>query len=444
MPFQHTIVKIAKLWSTTGLATFFNRLDEFTIIIFFPIAAIVLYRNNKILNGRYLSLFLPIFALGVVGFTSGILNANPLLTTVHGIFDYVKYFLVLFIYIAFFREYSEFKRLFHILLIVAIFLGAIAFIQETWALGNRYVLQRNINTDIFYLNLTSFINPQAKQDYFELWRFGILRVSSLMINSNVLGLYMLLMLVIYTQIVKKVNFAVFIPLFSGIFGSVSRVTYMSFLLLGGIQIFRGKKWWVFPLIPVVIILFYLSPLPDYIKSKSIFGKLLKTSIETVEIHEVPRWTWDAFRVYTREKAIEIWKDHILLGAGPGMYGGGISLKYKSPIYEEYKFDPTRRFFLEHAKTIDQFWPQVLAELGVTGVACVMSFFLSLAINFYKLKKNTFYEEVKGLYRGLIIYLVIVLIYSFGYEFNIPPIIFTYFAMVGMAFGIKSWEEEISI
>lgn len=434
LPFQHNVVKIIRLHNI-AVSVFLDRLEEFIIIIFSLLAGWEILKKRKILNPFCLVIFLPILFLIASGIVSGIVNGNSLLVTLHGTFNYVKYFFVIFIYSVFFKEFSELRKMFRILLVVAVFLGTVAFIQEVWALGNRYVLHKDINTEIFYLNVDSFINPRDKGDYYIFWRLGILRVPSLMISPNFLGLYMLLILAIYTQIAQRISPMVFIPLFSGIFGSVSRVVYTSFLLLGCIQILRGRKWWVFPLLPIVIVLLYLSPLPDYIRSKSTPEEALNTSFESVET-EQPKWAWDAFRAYARKKGIEIWKDHILLGAGPGTYGSGISLKYKSPIYEEYNFDPMRKLYLDKIKTSDQFWPQVLAELGLIGAASMVSFFVLLALTLYKLGNSAFSVEMRGLYQGLIIYLVIVVLYSFGYSLNIPPIVFTFFAITGIGLGLK--------
>ncbi|MBI5056319.1 MAG: O-antigen ligase family protein [Nitrospirae bacterium] len=393
-------------------------------------AIIEFIKSKKKPDRLYLILMAPILALSILGFISGLINGNYMLATIHGTFEYIKYFLVIFIYAAFFREFSEFKKVFRLVLMTAVFLGAISFIQEIWAVGNLYILKKNVK-DIYYFDVAYIINPQIRSGYFEnMWRLGILRVPSFMINHNFSGLYILLILVIYTHIIEKVNFAIFVSLFSAILGSVSRVVYTSFILTGGFQVFKGKKWWIISLVPITISLFYLSPLSEYTVLSKSAAKRPPT------IFSLEKKSWDGFRDYTREKAIEIWKDHVLFGVGPGMYGGAISLKYKSPVYDKYNFDQLRKQSLEQWQTADQFWPQVLAETGIAGIICFAGIFISLTTTLFALKNKAPSNEIKGLFTGLIMYVVILLIYTFGYDLNVPPVIFTFSAFIGMGLSCE--------
>jgi len=426
LPFQHNIIKIIRLWNSE-LTVFVNRLDKFTIIILLPLAIREFYKKKKISSRNYFILLFPVFALVIFGFISGMVNGNYMLVTIHGIFDYVKYFLVIFIYAAFFREFNEFKKVFRLLLIIAVFFGVVAFIQESWAMGNKYIFQKKI-TDIFYLDISELLRKSSYRE--PDWRIGIYRVPSLMINPLISGLYGLLIFTFYINIVKKGNFAVFFAVFSSIFGSVSRIVYTGFACVAGLQIFKGKKWLIAILIPIAILLFYLSYQPDFY----IWKPKEPIKIYKQEIQVSNDWENKSYRRYTKDKAIEIWKDHTIWGVGPGMYGGIVSIDYKSPIYEKYNFNPYAREILESSKTIDQFWPQVLAESGIIGIGCFAWIFISLFKSLSILRKEALSYEVKGLFRGLIINLILILSYTFGSSLNVPPIIFTYFAFVGIGLG----------
>lgn len=440
MLFQHFIVNTTKVWNT-DLSTFFRRLDEFTIIIFFFLALIEFYKNKEFLNRSYyilLSLILISICLGVF---SGMVNKNPLLMTIHGTFDNIKYFLVLLIYAAFFREFKDFKKIFEILLIFAILMGFIAFIQEIWVLISRYIFKVDIQK-IFYLDFYHFLNPGYVGDHNSLWRLGIFRVSSFMVNANIMGLYCLLILTIYSHTVKKINVAVFISLFSGIFGSVSRVVFSSFLLLGAIQVLKGKKLWIFALIPIVLILFYFSPLPKKLLPKTISespmflmgGNVHNNITET----EVDKENWDLFRGQIRGTAIKIWKENVLFGIGPAAYGSALSLKYNPSVYEykTYKFLPLALLYLKEWKDPDQYWPVLLAQVGIAGTACFAALFMYLLLKLYRLKNRASSDDTRNLCTGLLLYTVVVLIYTFGYSLNIPPVLFTFFAFVGIALGLN--------
>ena len=127
IPFQHRIYITIRAWNTQ-LSTFFNRLDELTVLIILPIAIREIYKNYKNRNSYiqpYFILLFPIFAISISGFISGMINANSLFITSLGTFSYIKYFLVIFIYAAFFTEFDDFKKIFSYILIVAVIVGFI-------------------------------------------------------------------------------------------------------------------------------------------------------------------------------------------------------------------------------------------------------------------------------------------------------------------------------
>lgn len=437
LPFQHTTVKIIQLWNNDA-SVFIKRLDEFTIIGFVLLSTIELYRRDRLFNRQYIIIFFPLICLMSVGLISGIVNENRLLPTIHGIFNYTKYFLVIFIYATFFKNFRDFKKILNILLGLILFLGAVALIQEIWALSNRYIFQKRI-AEILYLDFSTLISEERElRNEFAPWRLGIYRTPSLMINYNFFGLYCLLILTIYINVIERTKLLKLFFIIFGIFCSVSRVVYSGFILTGLFQVFRGKKKWIIILIPFIVLLFYLSPLPEYLmskfSSKSMFARSFAV-YDKLKRDEVYKSAWDGYRIYMQKKGIEIWKDNMFLGVGPGMFGSGLSIRYNSPIYEKYNFDEPRIEVLKRFKTIDNFWIQILAELGILGIVCLMAFFIFLALRFYKLKKIS-PQEMEGIYRGLIIYMLVILIYSFGYDMNIPPIIYTYFAFVGIAINDK--------
>ncbi len=425
LPFQRNIVKSIVLWNNE-LSAFIGYLDEITIVIFLPLAIREFYKDREILNRLYFILLFPLFFLSVSGFVSGLVNGNPLFITIFGIFDYIKNFLVIFIYAAFFRDFYKLKKIFRLLLLVAVFLGAVALIQELWATASRYILEKDIyDKGIYFLRNI----PSGKgHGYFEdIWRFGIYRTSSLMHHPNILGLYCLLILTIYLCMVKKVNFAVLISLFTGVFVSVSRMVYMGFVFIIGLQIFRYRKWLIaLVVIPVVIILFFMSSFSDFDiwEQKSMPG-LIKL--------EGPESFWVvSYRVYAREKAMEVWKDHPSWGVGPGMFGGVVSVIFKSPVYEEYDFIAT--WVLEKYRSLDQFWPQVLAEMGIIGAVGFAGLFISLFVIFYIARQQAASDEVKELFTGLTIFTIVILIYCLGLGLNITSILFTFSAIAGMGLG----------
>ena len=402
IPFQFQIVNGISGWNGR-LASIINRLDEITIIIFLLIAMVELYKNEEIFNPLYIALFIAILGVSIGGLLSGIINGSSLFITLLGTFDYIKNFLVIFIYAAFFRNYNDLKRIFRFLLIIAVFIGVAAFIEESWMLYSRYILAKDV----------------AENG----WRLGLYRTSSLMAHYKILGLYSLLILTIYLHMTKKVNYLIYFPLFTGIFFSISRTVYTGFLFLTGVQIIRSRdKRWLNAIMFVCIgtLLFIMGALHDFrILDSSNIVDLQDNSAEI------------SYREYARQKAFEVWQDHPLLGVGPGMFGGAIATKYHSPIYEEYNFTYILRWF----KSLDQFWPQILAEMGVIGAAVFGCLLMTLIIVFVFLRKQTTVQEIRSLLVGLIVFTIIIIVYTLGSNLNIAAILFTYAALAGICLGV---------
>jgi hypothetical protein len=361
--------------------------------------------------------------MGIVGIISGKLNGNPFIVSMLGIFDYIKYFLVIFIFAAFFKEFSEFKNTFRLMLAVAIFLGLFALIQEIWAVVSRYIFYKDIHDPTIYiLRATPKLIEQG-------WRFGIYRTASLMYNQNMFGLFSLLILGIYLYTEKRVNALIFISLITGIIVSVSVMVYAGFALLVVSQIIRGRKWLIVFLIPAIILLLNMS---NNIRESGSVSNTVKADILIDDAMSPDNEI--SYRRYSISKALEIWKDHPYFGVGPGMFGGPISVKYNSYFYEEYDFNAIT--YLRQIKGIDQFWPQLLTETGIVGIASFSAIIISLFVLLYLLRQARTSFEEKGLFTGLMMYTIVILIYAFGSGLILGAVLFTYCAFFGMGMGAQ--------
>ncbi|GAB4534056.1 MAG: hypothetical protein Fur0020_00360 [Thermodesulfovibrionia bacterium] len=386
-------------------------LDEITVTAFIPFAIWRFYKKKESSHKLFVIVLFPVFIFIAVGLVSGIKNENPLFVTILGLFDYLKNFLPLFIYAAFIKDFKEIKRLFNIILIVAVGLSVVAIFQELWALSNRYIFQ----PDKDYTNL--------------LWRLGIFRTPSLMVDPSVFGLYCVMVLTVYLNIYNKPYHLYTIPLITGVLMSVSRIAYTGFVLLGLSQIIRGQKWFIALLIPMFILMIVIFSIEDInvLKYLDIDRQFLLYGDEALI----------DFRDTAKEGAIQIWREHLLIGAGPGSYGGIVSVKYNPSIYERYKLPSDFVFHLKMQGSIDQFWLQLLAECGITGIVSFTMFLVSIIIVLLILKIWASSEEVSALFSGLIVITLIIFIYSLYSGLNLTPILFTYSAFTGMAIGNES-------
>jgi O-antigen ligase len=366
-----------------------------------PLAIIKLLRNRDISFHLYLILLFPILIIGIIGFISGmLLNENSLIITTLGTFDYVKHFLVIFVYAGFFTDFNEFKKIFYLLLVIAVFIGISAFVQEFWALYSKYILEKDI----------------AQKG----WRLGIYRAYALVSHYNLLGLYCLFILSIYLFISKKINFIILFSLLAGIFTSVSKVAYTGFVLLAGLQSLKGRRWFLVLLLPITILLLSMIHLSDF--------DLLELGIENETKFQQSKIS---YREFAQNKAIEVWGDHPIWGVGPGMFGGPIAFKYRSPIYEEYNF----LLILEKIHSLDQLWPQVLAEMGIVGTAAFIGLIVSIFRVIFMARQMATSDEIKGLFTGLATFTIIFfIIYTLSGNLNIISVLFPYCALIGMGLG----------
>jgi hypothetical protein len=409
LPFQRKVVKLLLPFSKE-LSNFISYLDEITIVVFIPLAILKFYKERKFPDRLFIILLSPILVFTISGFISGIRNGNPLFITSLGIFDYIKNFIVLFIYASFIKELKDFRRLFNILLMIAVLLGVVSILQELWMLSSRYILQYHAN-----LNGPS-------------WRLGLYRTSSLMHNPNIFGLYCLIILIIYLNIVNKPNYLYTIPLISGILTSISRIAYTGFMLLCLIQIQKHRKAFIVIMGFLIILMIAIFSIEDIniLKYLNIEKQLLLYGNQDLI----------NFRSATRDKAIEIWKDNFFLGGGPGTYGGIVSIRYNSVLYEKYGLPRDFFYYASSLGSIDQFWPQVLAECGIIGALSFASLLIALIVVLLILKIWSSSEEVSGLFTGLVVITLIIFIYSLYTGLNITSILFTYSAIVGMAIGCE--------
>lgn len=426
IPFQLGIFGFIEPWNKK-IAKLVTYIDEITIAVFFPLALIKFYKNREMLNVFHLIFIFPILMLVLFGFVSAIKNGNSLFITILGIFDYIKYLLMIFIYSAFFRDFDYFKKIFKLLLIVAVLLGTVAIIQEVWALAGRYILGKSINDLEIYV-FRSIWSPDIVDS---LWRFGIYRAPSLAYHPNILGLYCVLIFSIYICNEKKVNYLVVTSLLSGVLLSISRMIYAAFIFIIGFQIFKKRKrFLILFLAPILIIVFFMVRLPDFdLSSKSLSLQGLQDDQYSYEkLGGIP------FRKYYKDKAIEIWKDRPVWGVGPGMFGGVIATLYNSYVYDEYNIH--KNWLALRVRTLDQFWPRVLAEMGIMGTALFAGLFLSLFVAFFVLKNNAKSQSVRYMFTGLLSYTIVILIYTSGSDLNVAPVLITYSAFTGIGINLS--------
>jgi hypothetical protein len=435
MPFQAKIAIIFRSWNYNLAASLFEKLDELTIITFLPLSAVTLYNHYKkqeINLHLYFIFLLPIIVVSIAGIISGFLNENSFFITSFGIFYYVKFFLLILVYAAFFRKLDEFQKIFRFVLILAVCIGILAVIQETFAVYFKFIgnvsadninILRNIMS-VSGLNIEDTLAPAG-------WRIGIYRTPSIMSHYNMVGFYSAFILSIYLSITKKINVLSLFSLFAGVFLSVSRVAYLCFAFLAGIQVLKGRKWFIALLLPILPFLLYTF----LISNNDIFSDEINFPGDAVK-GEVMTEGMLNLREYERFKALKVWKDYPMWGVGPGMFGGDVAVKNNSPFYEEYN-----ALMLRKITSLDQFWPQVLAEMGIIGTIAFAGLLVSLLLAFLLLRQWAADEVRGGLFSGLAVFTVFIFFNTFSISLNNAPILFPYCAISGMALGCAGFHQN---
>jgi O-antigen ligase len=77
------------------------------------------------------------------------------------------------------------------------------------------------------------------------------------------------------------------------------------------------------------------------------------------------------------EGLVIVQDNLVLGVGPGRYGGAASAIVPSPVYEEYESG------LYGFRTVHNFWLHLLGEVGVIGTSIFLAIVAGLMLRFHQ-------------------------------------------------------------
>lgn len=89
------------------------------------------------------------------------------------------------------------------------------------------------------------------------------------------------------------------------------------------------------------------------------------------------------------------RSHLLLGAGPGRYGGHVALVTRTPLYAQYHVST---YFYGTGNQIDQYWTHLLAESGILGVGA----FLAMIVAVFAVGRRAYFAAVTPRRRAIIL------------------------------------------
>jgi len=334
-----------------------------------------------------------------IGFVSGISNDNNLLITFLGVFDYLKYFILIPITVFLgFREIISVKKIYFCISWLAVLLCVFAVIQEL----------------AFFCGLA---NENIGVDWHDV-RYGLMRTPSLIGHPNAFGLYVLLFFIFETTLKRKMDAKSYIY-FLGIILSISRMVWIALLIY--LFIFFRRKIKRNILFFGGMVMFICAILYPFLMNKTINEVTNQKNV----------------RAYVYSKSYELLKQNVLIGLGPGMYGGVVSFRFSSPVYNE--FDIKWYNYLSSFRSLDAFWPQIFVEVGILGGIVFIVFLFYLSYIAKKESRNSCSVFRKNMLEACFFIPIVIALYLFGSGLNMTHILMTYSIFYGLLLGIEKNE-----
>jgi hypothetical protein len=143
------------------------------------------------------------------------------------------------------------------------------------------------------------------------------------------------------------------------------------------------------------------------------------------------------RVALYTGSFRIARDHFPLGAGVGRYGSHMSRVEYSPVYGEYGLDRVPGLRERNPRYItDTFWPMILGEFGVGGLAAYGLLLASVGMGIWRAGRSATDATTRAFLAGTLAVLVAALIESLATPmFTSPPRVYLLFTAVGASLAL---------
>ncbi|MGG1676512.1 O-antigen ligase family protein [Neobacillus sp. NRS-1170] len=337
------------------------------------------------------------FAFAVIGVISAFLTGVSLKAIIFQLRAYFLFYIVFYVVKRMELSFDTIRKMSITSFILGVILSIHGFVEK-----------------IFHKTM---LMPQVWQEWW-LSPTNRIRVYGLIKGPNELSLFLVITFFISLYLLKHVQGKWRYFIYTGltligttILLTYSRGTLLTIVVFVVVYFVLSRKWRPFVSIGVVTFisagLFFginqiadqtyerISPYAHYYQQNggeeggAESGKRFKNTFSNEEIGQ----SSESGRIYYVKKAIEIFKDHPLIGTGFGTFGGAATLTYSSPVYEEYNID--RNFYSDNQYIL------ILAETGALGM-------LSIFMTAYFLLVTT-WKNRKEFYGPLLVYFIISLI-----------------------------------
>jgi O-antigen ligase len=272
-----------------------------------------------------------------------------------------------------------------------------------------------------------------------------IRVYGLLKGPNELSLYLVIAFIVSLYLLKQLSGKMRFLIYAGLclFGTTILLTYsrgtiltvIAFLL---VYLVVTRKWR--PLVPLVIVavlsgvLFVgVNKAADYYAHYLSAGGAQQNNDEGAKRFEnafsdqTVEQSSSSGRIYRVKKAIEIFKDHPVIGTGFATFGGAATITYSSPIYKHYGINTN--FYSDNQYIL------ILVETGIVGMLAI------LMVVYFLL--TTTWQNRKTIYSPLLIYFFVALLVG-GTVYNIlenDSFMLFYFTLLGIVLGKTKFENN---
>jgi hypothetical protein len=148
------------------------------------------------------------------------------------------------------------------------------------------------------------------------------------------------------------------------------------------------------------------------------------------------------RIALYRGSVEIAADHLPLGGGLGRYASWMSRVDYSPLYERYGLSTVKGLEPDNtAFATDTFWPQILGEIGVLGLAAYLAFLGTIALALWREAKRPSGPMLRVLRLGAGMVFAQAIVESLASSmFHSPPRVYLLYLALGVVLSL-AWRSR---
>ena len=148
------------------------------------------------------------------------------------------------------------------------------------------------------------------------------------------------------------------------------------------------------------------------------------------------------RIALYRGSVEIAADHIPLGGGLGRYASWMSRVNYSPLYERYGLSEIKGLEPDDtAFATDTFWPQILGEIGVLGLAAYLAFLGTIALALWREARRASGHMLRILRLGAGMVFAQAIVESLASSmFHSPPRVYLLYLALGVVLSL-AWRSR---